>query len=204
MPQQIRVKPADFKVVFGKKLGTILFVAFALLAIAVAYTQTPTTPQPDAHISLYNELNSKQQFFTDPLIATSRVEQALVTEIVDGDTIRITSNGKTYTVRYIGIDTPEIKHQGNSTDQPYGQEATALNAWLVSGKEVYLKKDVTETDKYGRLLRYVFLPNGTLVNSVIVRMGYAHILSIPPNVAFQSEFLQAQQAAREEGLNLWH
>jgi micrococcal nuclease len=152
---------------------------------------------------LYNELSSRHQFFTDPSVATSNAEKAKVTDIVDGDTIKVLSSGKTYTVRYIGIDTPEIKHQNGSTDQPYGQEAKTVNAWLLAGKDIYLKKDVTETDKYGRLLRYIYLEDGTMINDVLIRMGYAHILTIPPNVAFQSEFLKAQRAAREERLNLW-
>ena len=116
--------------------------------------------------------------------------------IVDGDTIDIEMNGQRYRVRYIGMDTPE---QGD----PFFAEATEANRQLVEGKTVTLEKDVSETDRYGRLLRYVYLEDGTFVNAELVRLGYALIATYPPDVKHQETFLQLQTEAREAGRGLW-
>lgn len=119
-----------------------------------------------------------------------------VENVVDGDTIDVEMNGQVYRVRYIGMDTPE---QGD----PFFEEATAANSQLVGGQDVIMKRDVSETDQYGRLLRYVYLADGTFVNAELVRMGYAQVATYPPDVAYQDYFLELQAAAREAGLGLW-
>jgi len=126
--------------------------------------------------------------------------KAKVTKVIDGDTIRI----KDYNVRYIGINTPEIKHSGVGKSQRYGKEATEFNSVLVLDKYVYLFKDVSETDKYGRLLRYVFLENGLCVNWVIARKGYANVMTIQPDVKLQSDIKGAVAKAKEEVVGMWH
>jgi len=73
-------------------------------------------------------------------------------------------DGKDYRVRYIGIDTPETVHPTRG-EEPYGREASARNKELIIGATVYLEKDVSETDRYGRLLRYVWLADGSMVNA---------------------------------------
>ncbi len=90
-------------------------------------------------------------------------ETALVTRLIDGDTIEVSIDGNTYTVRYIGIDTPE-------DGQPYSSEGASFNELLVGGKTVTLIKDVSETDRYDRLLRYVIVGN-TFVNYRLVEKG---------------------------------
>jgi micrococcal nuclease len=125
-----------------------------------------------------------------------------VVEVVDGDTIKVQMDGQIYTVRYIGIDTPETKHP----DRPIewmGPQATEANRKLVEGETVLLEKDVSETDQYGRLLRYVFLPGGTFVIAELVRRGYAQAVSYPPDVAYQDRFRALQQEAREADRGLW-
>jgi micrococcal nuclease len=101
---------------------------------------------------------------------------AQVTNIVDGDTIDVLINGAEYRVRYILVNTPE-------RGELFYSEATAANAALVSGQTVTLVEDVSETDRYGRLLRYVYLADGTFVNEELVRQGYAQIATFPPDVA---------------------
>lgn len=123
-------------------------------------------------------------------------QAAQVTNIVDGDTIDVRINGETYRLRYILIDTPE-------RGQPYAAAATAANRRLVGGKTVYLVKDVSETDRYGRLLRYVYLADGTFVNAELVRQGYAQIATFPPDVAKEAEIRAAQQEAIAAGRGLW-
>ncbi|MFO7681694.1 MAG: thermonuclease family protein [Chloroflexota bacterium] len=128
----------------------------------------------------------------NPIIGDS----ARVTRIIDGDTIDVGINGQVYRVRYIGMDTPE-------RGRPFFQEATAANADLVSGQTVILVKDVSETDRYSRLLRYVYLQDGTLVNGELVRLGYAMASTYPPDVAMQHIFTELQRTAVESGVGLW-
>lgn len=126
---------------------------------------------------------------------------AQVRRVIDGDTIEVVMNGKVYTVRYIGMDTPETVAPGTPV-QWMGSEATAANKKLVENKTVYLEKDVSETDRYGRLLRYVYV-NALFVNAELVRQGYAQVSTYPPDVKYQSLFLQMQQEARNSGRGLW-
>jgi endonuclease YncB( thermonuclease family) len=126
----------------------------------------------------------------------ARVLQAAhVLHIVDGDTIEVEIDGTSYRVRYIGMDTPE---QG----MPYYDEATQANAALVAGQDVWLEKDVSETDQYNRLLRYVYVGD-TMVNAELVRQGYAQIATYPPDVKHQDQFQALQQEAQAAGLGLW-
>lgn len=121
-----------------------------------------------------------------------------VLRVIDGDTIKIEGDK---VVRYIGIDTPETVHPSKPV-QCYGKEASDKNRELVEGKEVKLEKDVSETDKYGRSLRYIWLGD-MLVNEYLVREGYAKSSTYPPDVKYQNRFLEAQRQAREEKKGLW-
>jgi micrococcal nuclease len=126
---------------------------------------------------------------------------ARVVEVIDGDTIRVEVAGKLYTVRYIGIDTPETRHPEKGIE-PFGPEAAQKNKELVEGKLVRLEKDVSETDRYGRLLRYVWLGD-TLVNEELVKLGFARVSTFPPDVKYAERFLAAEQEARSAGRGLW-
>jgi len=121
-----------------------------------------------------------------------------VIRVIDGDTIKIEGDK---VVRYIGIDTPETVHPSKPV-QCYGKEASDKNRELVEGKEIKLEKDVSETDKYGRLLRYIWLDD-MLVNEYLVREGYAQSSSYPPDIKYQDRFIEAQRQAREEKRGLW-
>ncbi len=132
--------------------------------------------------------------YTMPDVST--LTAAAVVRIVDGDTIRVQIDGVEYPVRYIGVNTPEV-------GQPYADAATALNRTLVAGQTVYLEKDVSETDRYNRLLRYVWLADGTLVNYELVRRGYAQVATYPPDVKYEALYREAQRQAMAEGVGLW-
>lgn len=123
---------------------------------------------------------------------------AYVNRVIDGDTIEVTINRQVYRVRYIGMDTPEY----TTETEYYGRQATARNQALVEGKYVTLVKDVSETDKYDRLLRYVFIGE-LFVNYDLVRGGFANTTSYPPDVACQDAFLAAERQAREELAGFW-
>lgn len=118
-----------------------------------------------------------------------------VVRVIDGDTIEIEGG---FRVRYIGIDTPEIYPQ----TEYYGAEAWARNRELVEGKTVRLEKDISDTDRYGRLLRYVYA-DGVFVNGELVRLGYARAISYPPDVKYQELLSQLEEEAKAAGRGLW-
>lgn len=140
-----------------------------------------------------------------------------VIRVVDGDTFHCSlSNGEKVKVRLIGVDTPE------STDNPkarkdaersglsleeitkMGKLAKEFTAELLLKDEVvYLEFDVQKTDRHGRLLAYVWLKDGRMLNEILVREGYAQVYTIPPNVKYQERFLSAQKYARENRKGLW-
>jgi micrococcal nuclease len=126
---------------------------------------------------------------------------ATVIRIVDGDTIYVRFNGHTEKVRYIGMNTPETRHPTMGA-QPGGREATAVNQKLVEGKAVRLELDVQERDLYGRLLAYVYVGD-VMVNAELVRLGYAQVMTIPPNVKYAALFVKLQREARQAARGLW-
>ena len=124
---------------------------------------------------------------------------AFVQRVVDGDTVVLAGGER---VRYIGVDTPELHHPTKPV-QPYAREASEFNRRLVEGKPVRLEYDVQRRDRYGRLLAYVYLEDGTFVNAELVRQGYAQLLTIPPDVKHADLFVRLQKEAREAGRGLW-
>ena len=126
-----------------------------------------------------------------------------VVRVVDGDTIQVCCVfGDRVTVRYVGVDTPEIHHPMKGVER-VGKEASEANRKLVDGKTVRLEFDVQEQDRYGRLLAYVYLEEGTFVNAWLAENGYAMVMTIPPNVKHQDLFLKLQREAREARRGLW-
>lgn len=120
---------------------------------------------------------------------------AKVIKVIDGDTITIEGG---YRVRYIGIDTPEIHPELEA----FGLEAWQANLALVGDKTVHLERDVSETDKYGRLLRYVYVDD-TFVNAELVRAGLARAEAYPPDTKYQDYLERLEQEARQAGRGLW-
>jgi micrococcal nuclease len=129
-----------------------------------------------------------------------RVE-ALVVEVVDGDTARMEISGREQSVRYIGIDTPESVIPGERPEC-FGKRSAALNRALVEGERVTLVLGTERRDHYGRLLAYVYLGE-RLINAEIVRRGFARTLAIAPNTDFADRFARLQQAAANAGRGLW-
>jgi len=123
---------------------------------------------------------------------------ATVVSVVDGDTIKI-EGGEV--VRYIGMNTPETVAP-NRPVECFGKEASAKNKELVQGKVVELVRDVSQRDRYGRLLRYVWLGD-IMVNELLVREGYAQVSTFPPDVSFEDRFIEAQRLAVSEQKGLW-
>jgi endonuclease YncB( thermonuclease family) len=173
--------------------------------VAQAEASTPTiapseTPLPTA--TLEPTFTSTPEFalpaVADCVPTNTEVTQAKVTRVIDGDTIEVDVDGQLYKIRYIGMDTPE----STKTLEYFGKEATAENKRLVAGKTIIMVKDVSETDQYDRLLRYVFVGD-TFVNLKLVENGFATAATYPPDVACADTFVAYEDSARNNGVGLW-
>jgi len=133
---------------------------------------------------------------------------ASVINVVDGDTIDVLIDGREIRVRYIGIDTPETVDPQRPVEC-FGREASERNRQLVEGRAVGLEPDVSETDQFGRLLRYVWVDpsagsgQARMVNATLVEEGYATASAFPPDVRYAEEFAALEARARAEGRGLW-
>ena len=114
------------------------------------------------------------------------VEEARVIRVIDGDSIEVLLDGEKIEVRYIGINTPEYY----SNERDAAIRATEANKNLVAGKTIYLFRDRSNTDDYGRLLRYV-LTNDAFINLELVREGFAEAREYPPDTACHELFKKA-------------
>jgi micrococcal nuclease len=123
-----------------------------------------------------------------------------VTEVVDGDTVRVRYGGGEESVRYIGVDTPEV--DPSIGVECFGEQASRFNERLVDGETVRLDFDAERRDYYGRLLAYVHVGE-VFVNAELLREGYATTLTIPPNDSFADRFARLEQEAGNDGRGLW-
>ena len=131
-----------------------------------------------------------------PTVSTARIgDEVLVTRVIDGDTVEIEGGAR---VRYIGMDTPE----DTSVKECFGDEATRRNRELVEGRLVELERDISDTDRFDRLLRYVWV-DGEMVNEVLIAEGLASVSTFPPDVRYVERFLGLEGEARSLGLGLW-
>lgn len=124
--------------------------------------------------------------------ANTGSESGIVSDVIDGDTIGVILNGEEVRVRYVGVNTPE-------RDEVCYREALEANRALVEGQTVRLVKDESETDRFGRLLRYVYVDN-TFVNEQLITQGYAEVVLYPPDERFYGDFLRFENNAARNGL----
>ena len=136
--------------------------------------------------------------------------------IVDGDTLKVTYNGRKETLRLIGIDTPEANmnektlrdarrsHENTNQLMNLGHLASQhTESLLINTKSIKIEFDVGTRDKFGRLLAYVYLPDGGMLNEKLIRDGYAKPYTIPPNVRYATRFKKALEDARQHRRGLW-
>lgn len=181
--------------ILAKKLYILFGVVVSILLVFVSddvenVIQNRTTTTPSAAPS-----------FSTPSATPSLQHGGVfrtVVDVVDGDTIKI-EGGEI--VRYIGMDTPETVDPRKPLEC-FGKEASVKNMELVQGKIVELEKDVSERDRYGRLLRYIWIGD-EMVNEALVREGFAKVSTYPPDVKYVDRFLAAERVAREEKKGLW-
>lgn len=124
----------------------------------------------------------------------------MVARVIDGDTIELENGEK---LRYIGINTPESVDPRRKVEC-FGKEASAFNKNLVEGKRIRLERDVSDRDKYGRLLRFAYLEYGRLVNEVLVREGYAYASPYMPDLSKSDFFREAESDAKSNHRGLWN
>lgn len=186
-----------------RKLLAILSFTFVLFSSGCNSTNTPAA----------SVVTSKQQQTIKE--SSQSLETVEVTRVVDGDTIKINLNDEEYSIRMIGIDTPESVHPDQSKNTIYGQKASDYTkSKIEKGQTVYLQKDVSNTDKYGRLLRYVWLeiPEDTentdeiknkMFNALVIESGYANAYPYEPDTKLKDLFSQLEQEAKEKNVGLW-
>jgi len=148
--------------------------------------------------------------------STYAADMATVIKVIDGDTIKIMYQQEKQSVRLIGIDTPESRanKKANKDAMRSGQDVAAITTMgkqatayaknmVKPGDTISIEFDVQKRDKYGRLLGYVYLSDGRMLNEEIIRGGYASAMTIPPNIKYQARFLNAYRNARENKRGLW-
>ncbi len=184
------------------QMAGILLVLFGTIFVFII--------QPEVKPSIINQTNfiniSPSPGDTFPIavqtptneLPPNKKEKAIVRKIIDGDSIELIDGRQ---VRYIGIDTPEFG-KGNKPDECFASESAHINKQLVEKQIIEMEKDITETDNYHRLLRYVWV-EGVFVNEFLVRQGYAKSMPIAPDTKYSQIFFKAEKEARENKLGLW-
>ena len=171
--------------------GIALLVAF-LFAVHDGMQASPETPQ-------YLDRIAGNAIAIDPTVTFEYGKPIQVAHAVDGDTVQLISGDY---VRYIGIDTPE-EFDPRKPVQCYAKEAADENRRLVQGQYVVIQKDVTERDKYGRLLGYIYLSDGTFVNKLLVEEGFAFEYYYKPDISKSNELKAVEATAKEAKKGLW-
>jgi endonuclease YncB( thermonuclease family) len=191
--------------------GEILEGANTVVTVAEENNIIPTTITSDIRQKIAKNITQEITKVVGSEITTGKYETATVIKVVDGDTFIAEINGKEEKIRLIGCNTPESVGDYKDNPQPYGKEASDYTKGLLKAKStVYLTSDIGKTDKYGRLLRYVWLskPNiakmdSIMVNAILIKNGMASIMTVAPNVKYSAVFLALEQDAREADRGLW-
>ncbi|MFH1593177.1 MAG: thermonuclease family protein [Candidatus Omnitrophota bacterium] len=165
-------------------------------------------------VSVQGDTEEKKKFrFSLPFIKRYNYDSILITRVVDGDTVELENRER---VRLIGIDTPEawfsskLERDAKRTKKDYktiitmGIAASKFTRALAEKKIVRLEFDAEKKDRYGRLLAYVYLPDGRMLNAELVKEGYAQVYTFPPNVKYVELFSKMQREARESNRGFWN
>lgn len=162
----------------------------------VVKTITPVVPEPIVNTVTPPITETKIEAPAEPTVTLHKI-----TSVVDGDTAKVSIDGKIESIRIIGIDTPEI----GSRLECFGNEAKTRAQQLLSGKSVYVELDPSqgERDKYGRLLAYLVIDNTTDFGEQMIRQGYAHEYTYNLPYKKQSTYKSAETYARNNKLGLW-
>lgn len=182
-------------------------MVFALLLSSTGCSSEKVVASGNNQNSIANSQKSENESQEKAVeLSKFNLKEAKVSTVVDGDTVELSDGTK---VRLIGVNTPE----STTRTEPYGKEASNYTKEQLTGKTVYLEKDVSETDQYGRLLRYVWLDipkeitdseiKAKMFNAILVKNGYAEVSTYPPDVKYKEYFTKYNAAARNENKGLW-
>lgn len=128
----------------------------------------------------------------------SKTKLMKVTKINDGDTIVIEGNEK---IRFLMVDTPEVYNV--DSPEPYGEQASEFTKELLTGKQVSLEYDIEREDPYGRTLAYVYLPDGRMVNEMLLEEGLAKVVVYEPNDKYEEKFREIEDTAKKSKQGIW-
>jgi len=156
-----------------KKLIVFILITISLLMISYIYKSTT-----EGHTDSYKVIN-----------------------VTDGDTIEVEKDKKIYTIRLLGIDTPEL-HKPDTPIECYAKEAQIFLEKLLINKNVTLEKDVEDQDIYQRKLRYVFL-NGQNINKLLIENGFSYLFNSPNNTLYHKEFVSSIKFAMNSRIGIW-
>ncbi|MEK4439054.1 thermonuclease family protein [Paenibacillus sp. FSL K6-2862] len=164
-------------------------------------TQTVTTSEAAEVVATSKKSESADTTTKETQEQNNRLPATLV-EVTDGDTLKVKVNGKEEKVRLLLIDTPETVHP-EKEEQPFGKDASNFVKKQVAKGNISLELDVSERDKYGRLLAYVWIGD-KMLNEQLLEYGLARIAYIyPPNTKYVDQFEEIQKHARKEAKGIW-
>ncbi|MCC7197104.1 thermonuclease family protein [Candidatus Peregrinibacteria bacterium] len=202
-PQKIRTWPLILIALAG------LVSVISLILLIPQYLQKPLSQLQTSILQISFQGTPPGTTQTPPLtesalFSASDAPQYKVTRVVDGDTIVVNINGQDEKIRLIGVNTPESVDQRRPVEC-FGLEASNYTKSLLENQNVILESDPTQgnTDKYGRLLRYIFLPDGTNINLHLIQSGYAHEYTYNKPYKYQNQFKLAQTQAEASQKGLW-
>ncbi len=179
-----------------KKKLTSIVASIIILTIAVTLDKLQII-NVEEFLNISNDVEE-----TQALVDIKEKTFYEVMRVVDGDTFVINYNDKEEKVRLIGVDTPESVHPDKEKNTKFGEEVSKFSKKTLLGKKVELEFDVSQRDKYGRLLAYVYL-DGQMYNKMLLKKGYAKTATYPPNVKYVEAFTKLQEQARENKVGLW-
>jgi micrococcal nuclease len=194
-----------------KELNIIKILPLVVLLIIVIGVISLSSPKVENQ-PVINELKDTIATTSTSSVSINEIKDQQVQQtdlvdvisVVDGDTIKVSIDGKTTTLRLIGIDTPETVDPRTPV-QCFGTESSRKAKELLSGKKVRIEQDLSqgELDKYGRLLAYVYRDDGLFYNEYMVKQGYAHEYTYNAPYKYQTEFKADQKYAQDNKLGLW-
>lgn len=204
-----------------KKLLFALFLSLCFIGNSYASEDDPIIYYDDFDLDVACGLKDSQDNIsveknTDNKQALANFTQAKITSVTDGDTVTAQAGSKSYKVRLIGVDTPETVHPSKPVSF-YGKEASNFTKENLTDRYVYLEKDVSETDKYYRSLRYVWLNlpenlaypsfedvRDKMFNGILLREGYATLSTFPPDVKYLDYFRKIAKTASLKEIGLYN
>ena len=187
----LKLRKKDLKILVGLILSFLFFLTNYFNQKPKPEEKIIISPLPTLSITISQTKQTEKFFYP-------------VVKVIDGDTFDVEVDGQTKRIRVIGINTPEVVDPRKPVEC-FGKEASEKAKSILLGKKVYLERDPTQgdTDKYGRLLRYVFLEDGADFGLLMIKQGYAYEYTYNIPYKYQNEYKQAQKQAEEAKIGLW-